>query len=166
MNVFLGLGSNISKRYDNLQLGIKYLNDHPHIWLINKSYIYESSPMYSLDQPNYYNMVIEVETNLDPLNLLKVVKGIEVKCGRVKNEIKNLPRELDIDILSIDNLIIESNVLNVPHINISERLFVLRPWNDIAPDFVIPKIDKTVANILKENKSDSSLRMLLIVDDK
>ena len=122
--------------------------------------------MYLLDQPNYYNMVVEIGTNLDPLNLLKVIKEIEVKCGRVKNDIKNMPRELDIDILSIDDLIIETNVLSIPHVKISERLFVLRPWNDIAPNFVIPIIDKTVANLLKENKSDSSLRMLLIVDNK
>ena len=74
MSAFLGLGSNIGERYNNLQLSIKYLNDHPHIWILNKSYIYESSPMYLLDQQNFYNMVIEIETNLDPLNLLRVVK--------------------------------------------------------------------------------------------
>ena len=166
MKIFLGLGSNIENRYNNLQLGLKCLNDHPHIWITNESYIYKSPSMYVLDKADYYNMVIEVETNLEPLNLLKVVKEIEAKCGRIKNDIKNMPRKLDIDILSIDNLIIETNILMVPHSKISERLFVLRPWNDIAPNFIIPKINKTVSTLLQENNCDNNLRMILILDEK
>ena len=167
MNIFLALGSNIENRYENLQLGIKYLKEHPHIWIINESYVYESPSMYELGQYDFYNMVIEVESNLDPINLLKLVKKIEVLCGRAINHKKNMPRELDIDILTIDNIIIESDILNVPHPKISERIFVLRPWNDIAPNFIIPKLNKTVSNLLKEQKNtDSNLRMILIVDEK
>ena len=64
-------------------------------------------------------------------------------------------------------IIIESDILNVPHPKISERIFVLRPWNDIAPNFIIPKLNKSVSSLLKEQKkTDSNLRMILIVDEK
>ena len=63
-------------------------------------------------------------------------------------------------------MIIETNVLRVPHSKISERLFVLRPWNDIAPNFIIPKINKTVSTLLQENNCDNNLRMILVLDEK
>ena len=96
--------------------GIKYLTEHPHIWIINKSYVYESHPMYYFEQKDYYNMVLEIDTNLEPLDLLGILKDIEKKCGRKNNNCKNMPRELDIDILAIDSLFIRSNILNIPHI--------------------------------------------------
>ena len=76
--IFLGLGSNLENRYKNLILGINLLNDHPHIWVTNKSYIYQTPPMYYKKQNDFFNMVIEIEMNLNPLQLLHNIKEIEI----------------------------------------------------------------------------------------
>ena len=161
-NIYLGLGSNIDDRYQNLRNGIKFINDHPHIWVTDKSHVYQSPPMYNLDQDDFYNMVIEIETNLNPLELLDEIKKIEIIVGRNSRDDKNMPRILDVDILAVGELLIRSKLLNVPHPKIDERKFVLKPWNDIAPDFLVPNSDKNIAELLKITKDRSSTRMVLI----
>ena len=67
---FLGLGSNMGDRYQNLKDGIQLIENHPHIWTIEKSHVYQSSALYNYIQEDFYNMVIEIDTNLTPLDLL------------------------------------------------------------------------------------------------
>ena len=76
---FLGLGSNIGDKYANLMFALDELSKHPHIWIRKKSFIYESKPMYVHNQPNYYNMVIEIDTNFEAFELLDYIKKIEIK---------------------------------------------------------------------------------------
>ena len=71
--IFLGLGSNLNDRYKNLKNGIILLKKHPHIWVIDQSHVYQSPAMYNIDQDDFYNMVIKIETNLTPLELLKEI---------------------------------------------------------------------------------------------
>ena len=71
--IFLGLGSNVGARYQNLKKGICLLNNHPHIWVIDQSHVYQSAPLYQTDQEDYYNMVVEINTNLIPLELLNQI---------------------------------------------------------------------------------------------
>ena len=113
--IFLGMGSNIDDRYENLKKGIKLLNDHAHIWIIGRSHVYQSPAMYYSEQEDFYNMVIEIETNLNPLQLLDEIKNVEKCLGRNYEKKKNMPRTLDVDILAIGNLIIRSKLLDVPH---------------------------------------------------
>ena len=162
MRIFLGLGSNIDDRYQNLMNGIQQLNDHAHIWVIDESYVYQTPAMYSKDQQDFYNMVIEIETNLNPLQLLDEVKKIEIKLGRKPNKMKNMPRSLDVDILAVGDILIRSKLLEIPHPKIVERKFVLKPWNDIAPDFLVPDRDKNITELLKNTKDRSQTRMVLI----
>ena len=162
MRIFLGLGSNIDDRYQNLMNGIQQLNDHAHIWVIDESYVYQTPAMYSLDQQDFYNMVIEIETNLNPLQLLDEVKKIEIKLGRKPNKKKNMPRSLDVDILAVGDVLIRSKLLEIPHPKIVERKFVLKPWNDIAPDFLVPNSDKNITELLRLTKDRSQTRMVLI----
>ena len=162
MRIFLGLGSNIDDRYQNLMNGIQQLNDHAHIWVIDESNVYQTPAMYSLDQQDFYNMVIEIETNLNPLQLLDEVKKIEMKLGREPNKKKNMPRSLDVDILAVGDILIRSKLLEIPHPKIVERKFVLKPWNDIAPDFLVPDSDKKIIELLKITKDRSQTRMVLI----
>ena len=162
LRIFLGLGSNIDDRYQNLMNGIQQLNDHAHIWVIDKSYIYQTPAMYSSDQQDFYNMVIEIETNLNPLQLLDEVKIIEMKMGREPNKKKNIPRTMDIDILAVGDILIRSKLLEIPHPKIVERKFVLKPWNDIAPDFLVPNSDKNITELLRITKYRSQTRMVLI----
>ena len=162
MRIFLGLGSNLDDRYQNLMNGIQQLNDHAHIWVIDESNVYQTPAMYSSDQQDFYNMVIEIETNLNPLQLLDEVKKIEIKLGRKPNKKKNIPRTLDVDILAVGDILIRSKLLEIPHPKIVERKFVLKPWNDIAPDFLVPDSDKNITELLKNTKDRSQTRMVLI----
>ena len=162
MRIFLGLGSNIEDRYHNLINGIQQLNDNAHIWVIAESHVYQAPAMYSSDQQDFYNMVIEIETNLNPLQLLGEVKKIEIKLGRKPNKKKNIPRTLDVDILAVGDIIIRSKLLEIPHPKIVERKFVLKPWNDIAPDFLVPNSDKNITELLRITKDRSQTRMVLI----
>ena len=109
-------------------------------------------------------MVIEIETNLEPLQLLNQIKIIEVTSGRHHGKKKNMPRTLDLDILAVGNLIICSNLLQIPHPKIAERKFVLKPWNDIASDFLVPTFNKNISELLDITKDASVTRMVLIVD--
>ena len=140
------------------------MNDHAHIWVIEQSHVYQSPAMYYSEQEDFYNMVIEIETNLNPLQLLDEVKKIEIIAGRNSTHKKNMPRTLDIDILAIGNLLIRSNLLDIPHPKIVERKFVLKPWNDIAPNFLIPNFDKNISELLDNTDDTSSTQMVLILD--
>ena len=162
LRIFLGLGSNIDDRYQNLMNGIQQLNDHAHIWVIDESHVYQTPAMYSPDQQDFYNMVIEIETNLNPLQLLDEVKKIEIKLGRGPNKKKNIPRSLDVDILAVGDILIRSKLLEIPHPKIVERKFVLKPWNDIAPDFLMPDSNKKITDLLKITKDRGQTRMVLV----
>ena len=162
--IFLGLGSNMGDRYQNLKKGIHLLNNHPHIWVIDQSHVYQSAPLYHIDQEDFYNLVVEIDTNLIPVDLLTQIKKIEKKAGRDSKNKKNMPRILDIDILAIGDLQIHSGLLEVPHLRISERKFVLKPWKDIAPNFRLPESSTTIADLLDNTEDDSQVRMVLILD--
>ena len=164
--IFLGLGSNIGDRYQILKNGIISLNDHPHIWVTDKSHVYQSPAMYNTELDDVYNMVIEIDTNLIPVELLNEIKNIETKTGRQQERVKNMPRILDIDILAIGDLQIHSGLLEIPHGGVSERKFVLKPWNDIAPEFKVPGQNATVSNILENTDDDSDVSMVLIFDEE
>ena len=162
--IFLGLGSNKGDRYLNLIKGIHQLNNHPHIWVTDQSYIYQSPAMYQTDQDDFYNMVVEIDTNLIPIDLLTEIKKIEIKSGRIPESKKNMPRILDIDILTIGDLQIQSEILEIPHPRILERKFVLKPWSDIAPEFTLPDSFQTISDLLENTADCSEVRMVLILD--
>ena len=162
--IFLGLGSNMGDRYQNLKKGIHQLNDHPHIWVTDQSHVYQSPAMYQTDQDDFYNMVVEIDTNLIPIDLLTEIKKIEIKVGRIPERKKNIPRILDIDILAIGGLQIQSVSLEIPHHGIPERKFVLKPWSDIAPEFTLPDSSQTVSDLLENSADFSEVRMVLILD--
>ena len=111
-------------------------------------------------------MVIEIETNLIPIDLLVAIKLIETLNGRTLKEKNNMPRTLDIDILAIGNLLINTPSLSVPHKSISERRFVLKPWNDIASNFIIVNYNLTVKKMLEDTNDSSDLKMILLFDEK
>ena len=152
-------------RYQNLKKGIIQLNDHPHIWVTDQSHVYQSSAMYQTDQDDFYNMVVEIDTNLVPIDLLAELKIIEINVGRIPGNKKNMPRILDIDILAIGHLKIHSALLDIPHPRIQERKFVLKPWNDIAPEFILPNCSETISDLLINTDDASNVRMVLILDN-
>ena len=76
-------------RYQNLKKGIHQLNDHPHIWVTDHSHVYQSTAMYQTDQDDFYNMVVEIDTNLIPIDLLTEIKKIEIKVEEFQ-EVKKI----------------------------------------------------------------------------
>ena len=158
-HIFLGLGSNVGNRYENLKFGIDMLKAHPHIWVTEKSHVYQSPAMYNTNQDEFYNMVIEIDTNLIPLDLLNEIKTIEKKAGRKVEKKKYLPRVLDIDILAYGSEEIMDNNLTIPHPGIFERKFVLQPWSDIAEDFILVGMNESIKSLLHNTPDKSSITL-------
>ncbi|NQU67626.1 MAG: 2-amino-4-hydroxy-6-hydroxymethyldihydropteridine diphosphokinase [Candidatus Marinimicrobia bacterium] len=145
---FLGLGSNIGVRENHLKKGIADINAFDCIVVEQVSVIYETTPMYYADQNLFLNQVIQIQTPYSPSELLDLIKNIEILLGRNLEGLRYGPRVLDIDILSYENTMCSSEMLTVPHTGIAERKFVLIPWSDIAPDFIPPGYNLTVAEML------------------
>jgi 2-amino-4-hydroxy-6-hydroxymethyldihydropteridine diphosphokinase len=154
--IYLGLGSNLGDRKSFLDSAISTLV--PAVRVSRLSPIYETDPWGYSDQDDFLNMVVEAETDLGPKQLLVLLKGIEVKLGR-KTRFRNGPREIDIDILLYDDLILEEAGLRIPHPRLPERAFMLIPLADLAPDLEIPGVGKTVSELLK-NLDPSGIRKL------
>lgn len=136
MRAFLGLGSNLGDRAYYLGAAISALAS-PTIIIRSTSRIYETEPWGVLDQPLYWNQVIEVETTLEPLDLLHVCQEIELRLGRERKEHWG-SRTIDIDLLIYDNRVSKSEELMLPHPYLENRAFVLAPLREIAPELVLP----------------------------
>jgi 2-amino-4-hydroxy-6-hydroxymethyldihydropteridine diphosphokinase len=143
--VYLGLGSNLGDRNENLKDAITSLP--PQMDIKAKSPVYETPPWGYEDQPRFLNQVVKVQTYLDAEPLLKHIKRLEVALGR-KATFRNGPRLIDIDILFYDDLILNTPALIVPHPHLHERGFVLLPLMDIAPDLVHPLTKKSVREMV------------------
>ena len=146
--VYLQLGSNIGDRLDNLDQSIKIITERIGN-VLEKSSVYESTPWGVENQRNFLNQVIFVKSNFDAYTILDLVLQIEKDMGRIRIE-KWGERIIDIDILFIDDLIIESENLCIPHEFIAKRKFVLQPMCEIASAFIHPKLYKTISQLLEE----------------
>ena len=145
VTVYLGLGSNLGNRLDNLERALEMLNQR---LTVNKlSTVYETEPEDFPDQPLFLNMVCEVSTKLAPEALLALIKGIEVKIGRVPGRPAG-PRVIDIDILLYGDRIVETADLKIPHARMDKRAFVLVPLSEIAPELVPPGLNGSVRDLL------------------
>jgi len=148
VRVFLGLAANLAQPEKQLVAAIAYLDAAPEVNLVSCSRLYASSPMGPQDQPDYVNAVVEIETQLAPLALLDFCQAIEQAQHRERKEYWGA-RTLDVDVLSIDDCVINSERLTLPHVGIAFRDFVILPWQEIAPDYLIPNLGQ-VKNILVE----------------
>lgn len=143
--VYLALGSNLGDRLENLKQAIASLP--PQMDVKAKSHVYETPPWGYEDQPRFLNQVLKTQTYLQPEQLLKHIKRLEVALGR-KATFRNGPRMIDIDILMYDDLVLNTSILTLPHPHMHERGFVLLPMMDIAPDVIHPLSGKTVREML------------------
>ena len=144
--VYLGLGSNMGDRRNNLNRARDYLSQRLRVEKVSS--VYETEPVGNIEQPRFLNLVCEVYTNLAPMELLSLAKGIERKLGRVPGK-SDEPRPIDIDILFYDDQIIETPELVIPHPGLTERAFVLVPLAEIAPELVHPVNGKTIKELIK-----------------
>lgn len=144
--VFLSIGSNIGYKEKNCFQAVEKLKQSG-ITITKISPVYTTKPWGFKDQPDFANIALEAFTELSPVELLRLLKKIEKEMGR-KVSVKYGPRIIDIDIIFYDDLIYESEELTIPHPLMHERYFVLKPLNDIAPDFVHPVLNLTVKELL------------------
>lgn len=149
----LSLGSNLGDRLMNLHTAMKLLTADAGELTINSS-VYETEPWGLKEQPDFLNMVVGIETELSPQQLLSEIKYIEDELLREKS-IRWGSRSIDIDILFFNDLVINSDILTIPHPEIANRRFVLVPLAEIFPDLIHPVLKKPV-NSLLVNCSDPS----------
>ena len=133
--VYLALGSNLGDRRANLAAALQRLRGVMEISTVSS--IYETEPVGYLDQPRFFNIVLQGKTTLSAQELLKYAKEIEVAIGR-QPTFRYGPRPIDIDIIFFDDLQIAQDNLIVPHPRMAERAFVLVPLTEIAPEIVDP----------------------------
>lgn len=133
--VYLGFGANLGDREENLRQAFRALRAFARIDAISS--IYLSEPVGYREQPDFWNLVARVETELEPEPLLEALKGIERELGR-SVAFRNAPRTLDIDILLYDDAVLQTPGLTIPHPRMLERAFVLRPLLELEPELRLP----------------------------
>lgn len=137
--VFVGLGGNLADPRAQVLQAMQDLNNLPQVRVMRRSSLYRSAPVGYLEQPDFINAVVQLQTGLSPRALLDALLALEQKCGRTR-EFANAPRTLDLDVLLYDDLQINEHGLTIPHAQMHLRAFVLQPLLEIAPDCIIPGI--------------------------
>ncbi|MCE9674848.1 2-amino-4-hydroxy-6-hydroxymethyldihydropteridine diphosphokinase [Paraclostridium bifermentans] len=136
---YLGLGTNIGDRIRYINEALKILNSNPNINITKKSKLYETKAWGYKDQADFLNMCIEIETSLNPYELLNVCQGVEKDLNR-ERKIRWGPRTIDVDILFFNDIILQEENLEIPHPRIKERAFVLIPLIDLNDKLKIDNI--------------------------
>lgn len=148
-DAFIGVGSNMGDREQYLKKGLQLLSLNNDIFIKKVSTFIETKPYGGIEMDNFLNGVARIRTLLKPHELLKVCGEIEYELGR-ERLVRWGPRTLDMDILFYDQLILHDECLTIPHIDIKNRDFVLKPMTEIAPGFVHPLYKKTMNDMLTE----------------
>ena len=144
-SIYLGIGSNLGDKKKNIEKA-KFELIKENIKIIKSSNYYESLSWPNPNNPKFLNIVLQIETNLTPLNLMKKCKEIEINLGRVKS-IKNSPRICDIDIIDYNKVIENSNII-LPHPRMHSRNFVLLPLFEINKDWKHPILKLHIKNLI------------------
>jgi 2-amino-4-hydroxy-6-hydroxymethyldihydropteridine diphosphokinase len=135
---YLGLGSNVGARERHLADAIASLRQHG-VEVEAVSSVYETEPVGEfLDQRDFLNAALRIRTRLEPLELLRLCKAIEVELGRVFGGPRHGPRPIDIDLLLLGDVQLEAEELTLPHPEVTSRRFVLEPLLELDPNLAMP----------------------------
>ena len=136
---YLGLGSNTGDRVENLRAARDLLDAAGRVIVTASSSLYETEPQGEvLDQPDFLNAAVRIETGLEPEDLLDACKRVERDLGRELGGPRHGPRPIDVDLLLLGDLEYESERLRLPHRDVLARRFVLAPLVEIEPDLTLP----------------------------
>ena len=159
----LSLGSNLGNRYAYLLRAIhkieKYFNSKPVV-----AHFYETPPWGNENQSRFINTAIYLHTDITIDQCLKKVQAIEKEMGRLKTE-KWGPRIIDIDILFYEYDVLETDIITVPHQHLHQRAFVLKPLQDILPNFIHPLKNKAIIQLI-EDIDDNTLLFSKTIDNE
>jgi 2-amino-4-hydroxy-6-hydroxymethyldihydropteridine diphosphokinase len=155
--IYLALGSNLGDRAANLEGAIEALSGFG-ARVLRRSSIYETEPVDFLAQPWFLNCVVEAETSLVPRRLLEELQAIERKLGS-KKLVPRGPRIIDLDVLFYASEVIHQAGMEIPHPRLAERLFVLIPLAELAPELRHPILRRTAAELLTATQDRSAVRI-------
>ena len=150
---YISVGSNLGDKLENCRRGVQALVDHNTIIKV-QSPIYQTEPVDYTDQDWFINYVVQLETELDPYQLLDRIQTIQREAGRIHDKIRFGPRILDLDIIFYDEAVINSSRLIIPHPRMHERRFVLKPLCDIDPTLIHPVLKLDVQSMLSTLDED------------
>lgn len=135
---FVGLGSNLGEPCRQLENALVALGKIRQTRLLRHSGFYASKPWGILDQPDFVNAVAELETALDPVELLDELLMVEQRAGRRRDSTRWGPRVIDLDLLLYGTRQIKGEGIEVPHPRLCERSFVVLPLAELVPDLTVP----------------------------
>ena len=152
-SALIGLGSNLGDRIHYLRQACEQLDTHPAVHVVAVSSLYETPPV-GPPQGTYLNACVRIETSLSPFGLLRLCQGIE-RAGKRKRTVHWGPRTIDLDLLDFDGQVIDTPQLRLPHPGIVDRMFVLGPLADVAPEWRHPVTDLSVSDAIARIRATS-----------
>lgn len=157
--VLLALGSNLGDRIGYLHAAIAAILERGYLDRVRCSPIYESAPVGYSDQPDFLNCCITGMTCLPPDELHSCLKALEIELGRQRRP-RWHQREIDVDLILYENLILQTSTLKIPHPQALERAFVLIPAQAIASDWIFPGTGRTIGELAAAVHAEPTLRRI------
>lgn len=142
-SVYIAFGSNLGDRSDNINKAIELINRSGHTNIVKTSSLYETKPVGYVEQDNFINGALQVKTLLSPKQIIAFLLDVEKKLKR-ERIVRWGPRTIDLDVLLYDDCVTSFEEIIIPHPRMHERMFVLEPLCDIAPNLVHPLINKRI----------------------
>lgn len=152
-SIYIGLGSNLADPQAQVEGGLRALGGLAETHLLRRSRLYRSAPWGRADQPEFVNAVAQLDTTLAPHILLDALLTIERQAGRERDTTRWGPRVLDLDILLYGDVVLDEPGLHLPHPHLHERVFVLMPLCEIAPELQIPGLGRADALLARLDTS-------------